>query len=339
MTNSSPNPKIKVAAFSSKNYDRRFLDSAAQGSKFTFDYLDARLTEKTVALTKGYRALCLFVNDVVNESVLKQLNQMGVQHIVLRCAGFNNVDLSAAKKFNISVSRVPAYSPEAVAEHSLALMMTLNRKIHKAHNRVRENNFSLDGLLGFNFKNKQVGIIGTGKIGASLAKIMLGLGCSVVCYDPYPSQDLVKIGCQYQSLDDVFSHSDIISLHCPLTDDSFHMVNHDTIATMKQGVMLINTSRGALTDAKALIQALKSKKIGYLGLDVYEMESELFFEDLSSEIIQDDIFDRLTGFPNVVITGHQGFFTHEALVEIAHTTLHNLNNVFGDNPTKLNRLC
>lgn len=328
----------KVAVFSSKSYDRKYIETASREYSISFDFFESRLTEETTALAKGYEALCLFVNDKLDESILKTLKSEGVKHIALRCAGFNNVDLKAAKNLGISVSRVPAYSPEAVAEHSLALMMTLNRKIHKAYNRVRENNFNLDGLLGFNFYDKQIGIIGTGQIGTALAKIMLGMGCRVICYDPFPNPQLTDLGCQYHPLEIVLANSDIISLHCPLTEQSLHMINQQSIDTMKHDVMLINTSRGALVDAKALVNALKSKKVGYLGLDVYEMESELFFEDLSSEIMQDDVFDRLSGFPNVLITGHQGFFTHEALTEIARTTLKNLQIFFKGEPADSNFL-
>lgn len=328
----------KVAVFSSKSYDKKYITIASQGFDISFDFFKSRLTEETARLAKGYEALCLFVNDIADQAILKALHNQGVRHIALRCAGFNNVDLNAAKNLGISISRVPAYSPEAVAEHSLALMMTLNRRIHKAYNRVRENNFSLDGLLGFNFNGKQIGIVGTGQIGAALAKIMLGLGCRVICYDPYPNSHLSDFGCQYHPLEFVLANSDIISLHCPLTEQSLHMINQQSIDTMKQGVMLINTSRGALVDTKSLINALKSKKIGFLGLDVYEMESEIFFEDLSSEIMQDDVFDRLSGFPNVLITGHQGFFTHEALTEIAQTTLQNLQMFFKGEPSGSNFL-
>lgn len=324
----------KVAVFSSKSYDRKYIETASLDLSMTFDFFESRLTKETIVLARGYEAICLFVNDKADQPILQALYEQGVRHIALRCAGFNNVDLEAAKTLGISISRVPAYSPQAVAEHSLALMMALNRKIHKAYNRVRENNFSLDGLLGFNFNDKQVGIIGTGQIGTALAKIMLGVGCKVICYDPFPNPLLTDLGCQYHSLDVVLANSDIISLHCPLNEQSMHMINQRSLDTMKQGVMLINTSRGALADTKALINALKSKQIGYLGLDVYEMESEIFFEDLSSEIMQDDVFDRLSGFPNVLITGHQGFFTHEALTEIAQTTLQNLQCFFkGDSAT------
>lgn len=324
----------KVAVFSSKSYDQKYFETASQHLEIDFDFFESRLTQETIALAKGYKALCLFVNDKVDESILKALHHTGVRHIALRCAGFNNVDLDAAKKLEISVSRVPAYSPEAVAEHSLALMMTLNRKTHKAYNRIRENNFSLNGLLGFNFSTKQIGIVGTGQIGTALAKIMLGMGCRVICYDPNPSPQLIDLGCNYHPLEIVLANSDVISMHCPLNPQSLHMINQHSIDSMKQGVMLINTSRGALVDTKALIHGLKSKKIGYLGLDVYEMESELFFEDLSCEIMQDDVFDRLSGFPNVLITGHQGFFTHEALSEISQTTVKNLQCFFkGESPT------
>lgn len=316
---------MRVLLFSSKKHDQEYFDQADDVTDLKIDHQPARLDIDTVNLCKGYDAVCLFVNDNANETVLIKLHQFGVKHLALRCAGYNNVDLNAAKRLGITVSRVPSYSPEAVAEHTVALMMTLNRKTHKAYNRVRENNFSLQGLLGFNFHHKSVGVIGTGQIGQALVNILLGLGCRVLCYDPYPNLMLAEtLKITYLPLDDVLKQSDIISLHCPLTPESHHMICTESLSLMKKGVMLINTSRGALIDTSAVITALKNRHIGYLGLDVYEMESELFFEDKSFDIIQDDVFDRLSGFPNVVITGHQGFYTHEALTEIADKTINNI---------------
>lgn len=316
---------MKVLLFSSKKHDKDYFTSASKPADIEIDHLQARLNTDTVDLCKGYQAVCLFVNDNADQSVLEKLHKFGVTHVALRCAGFNNVDLNAAKKLGITISRVPSYSPEAVAEHTVALMMTLNRKTHKAYNRVRENNFNIQGLLGFNFHQKTVGVIGTGQIGQVLIKIMLGLGCRVFCYDPFPNSVLEKTsGVSYLPLNDLLEQSDIISLHCPLTPESHHMICAESLSLMKKGVMLINTSRGGLIDTSAVIAALKSRRIGYLGLDVYEMESELFFEDKSLDIIQDDVFDRLSGFPNVLITGHQGFYTHEALTEIADKTINNI---------------
>ncbi|GAC14317.1 2-hydroxyacid dehydrogenase [Aliiglaciecola lipolytica] len=314
---------MKTLFLSSKSHDVEYFTKQNIQYDFNLDFQEARLSAETVALCEGYDAICVFVNDCVDSQVISRLSDLGVKHIALRCAGFNNVDLQQAKQLGIKVSRVPAYSPEAVAEHTIALMMTLNRKLHKAYNRVRENNFSLDGLIGFNFYAKTVGIVGFGKIGKCVINILLGLGCKVIVYDPI-CQDKENLDVEFVEFPQLLAQADIISLHCPLTEQSQHMINDETISKMKCGVMLINTSRGGLIDSKAVIRGLKERKIGLLGLDVYEMESELFFEDKSWEIMQDDIFDRLVGFPNVLVTGHQGFFTHEALQQIASTTLNNL---------------
>lgn len=315
---------MKVAVFSSKDYDIRFLQHYNHSVDLQFHFFDGQLNENSVKLASGFDGVCVFVNDQLDQGVIEALSEYGVRHIALRCAGFNNVDLKAAAEKQISVSRVPEYSPQAVAEHTLALMLTLNRKLHKAYNRVKEDNFSLNGLLGFNFYRKTVGIIGTGRIGLATMAILKGLGCELCCYDPYPCEQATDLGAQYVPLDTLLKDSDVISLHCPLTDDTHHLIDPERLAKMKDGVMLINTSRGALLDTPAVIQALKKGKIGYLGLDVYEMESELFFEDKSEEIIQDDDFQRLLTFPNVLITGHQGFFTQEAMEQIAQTTIANL---------------
>ena len=315
---------MRIAVFSSKSYDREFLSEFNQFDNLHLQFFETSLHPQTAALAAGFEAVCVFVNDVLNEAVLVELQQHGVRHIALRCAGFNNVDLACANKLGITVSRVPAYSPEAVAEHTIALILTLNRKLHKAYNRVRENNFSLRGLMGFNLHGKTVGVIGTGKIGQCVINILHGFGCRVVCYDPYPEPRVMQQGASYVELEELLSQSDIISLHCPLTQQNQHMINAHSISKMKDKVMLVNTSRGGLIDSKAIIQGLKSAKIGAIGLDVYEMESELFFEDRSDAIMQDDVFDRLSSFPNVLITGHQVFFTREALQQIAQTSLHNL---------------
>jgi len=309
--------------FSAKEYDRKSFEHHNHGN-ITFEYLDAQLTRKTVALAQSANAVCVFVNDELNAQVLSELKQLGINIVVLRCAGFNNVDLDAAKQLDISVARVPAYSPEAVAEHTIALMLTLNRKLHKAYNRTKEDNFSLTGLLGFNVHGKTIGLIGTGKIGLAVAKILSGFGVTLLATDPIESLDAAELGVEYVDLKTLLRRSDIVSLHCPLSTSTHHLLNADTIAMMKSGVMIINTGRGGLIDSKCLIDNLKSGHIGYLALDVYEQESELFFEDRSCSIVQDDIFQRLLTFPNVLITGHQGFFTEEALTQIATTTISNI---------------
>ncbi|ALS98416.1 2-hydroxyacid dehydrogenase [Lacimicrobium alkaliphilum] len=313
---------MKVGVFSAKQYDKDSLLQANQD--FDLQFIEARLNRQTLPLAADFDVICVFVNDQLDKEVIQQLKQQGIRHIALRCAGFNNIDLDAAKECGISVSRVPAYSPEAVAEHTLALILTLNRKLHKAYNRIKEGNFSIEGLLGFNLHGRTVGIIGTGRIGVATIRILKGLGCSVLCCDPVESEEAVTLGARYVTPEQLMCESEIISLHCPLTPQTHHMINDASIAQMKDGVMLINTSRGGLIDTSAVIRGLKTEKIGYLGLDVYEMEGDLFFEDLSSEIIQDDVFLRLLTFPNVLITGHQGFFTQQALKQIAETTMRNL---------------
>lgn len=315
---------MKVAVFSTRQYDEKFLQQEAVNTGVEFTFFETSLNPQTVSLAQGFEAVNCFVNDTLSAEMLKELAAFGIQHVSLRCAGFNNVDLTAAADLKITITRVPAYSPESVAEHTMALLLSLNRKIHKAYNRVKENNFALQGLMGFNLYGKTVGIIGTGKIGRAVTRICLGFGCRVVCFDPYPDGQVAKSGAEYVSLNTLFEQSDIISLHCPQTPDSHHMLDAAAINRMKPGVVVINTSRGGLVNTKDIIAALKTKAIGGLGLDVYEMESELFFQDLSSEIIQDDVFQRLLTFPNVIITGHQGFFTQEAMTEIAQTTLGNL---------------
>ncbi|MCC5602861.1 2-hydroxyacid dehydrogenase [Nostoc favosum] len=318
---------MKVAVFSTKVYDRKFLSDANSPTQHELVFFEPRLNRDTAILAAGFPAVCVFVHDQVDAPTLELLASRGTRLVVLRCAGFNNVDLQAAADLGITVVRVPAYSPYGVAEHAVGLILSLNRKIHRAYNRVREGNFSLDGLLGFNLHERTVGIVGTGKIGLILAQIMKGFGCHIVAYDVYRNPELEALGGKYVELPELFANSDIISLHCPLIPETHHLINAEAIEQIKPGVMLINTSRGALIDTQAVIEGLKSGKIGYLGVDVYEQESELFFEDLSGAIIQDDIFQRLTTFPNVLITGHQAFFTAEALHNIAETTFANIADV------------
>lgn len=315
---------MNVGVFSSKAYDKLALGEAASGRALSLTFIDEPLSPLTATSCKGFDAVCIFVNDSVDRDTVDALADAGVRHIALRCAGYNNVDVDAAKALNIRVSRVPAYSPHTVAEHALALILTLNRKTHKAYNRVKEGNFDIQGLQGFTLYGKTAGIIGAGRIGQAVARILLGFGCTVLCHDPYPDEALRRAGVRYTDLPTLLKDCHIISLHCPLNDQSHHMINQHTIAQMRDGVMLINTSRGGLINTSAVIAGLKSKKIGYLGLDVYEMESELFFRDHSLEIIHDDEFERLASFHNVLITGHQGFFTTEAMTEIATVTLDNI---------------
>ncbi len=315
---------MKVAVFSTKSYDRTFLEAANREHGHELVFFEPRLTRETAALVQGFTAICVFVNDQLGAEVIGRLAQDGVQLIALRCAGFNNVDLAAAQQHGLTVVRVPGYSPHAVAEHTVALLLTLNRKIHRAHARVRDGNFALDGLLGFDIYGQTVGIIGTGKIGIEVAHIMHGFGCHLLAYDPFPNPEADAIGISYVPLSNLLAQSDIITLHAPLTPQTHHLINAQAIAQMKRGVTLINTSRGALVETQAVIDGLKSGQIGYLGLDVYEEEADLFFEDLSNKVIQDDLFSRLVTFPNVVITGHQAFFTSNALQNIAETTLANI---------------
>jgi D-lactate dehydrogenase len=318
------NKPMKILFFSSKAYDINFFSAQNQQHNFTLQFLEARLNKSTAVLAKGYDVVCVFVNDVVDAAVLQELSGHGIRLVALRCAGFNNVDLKAAEALGIKVVRVPAYSPYSVAEHTIALILTLNRKTHRAYNRVKESNFALNGLMGFDLNGKTVGLIGLGKIGLVTARILKGFGCRVLGYDIANSAEAASIGVEFTELDDLYTHSDIISLHCPLTPDTYHIINNGSIARMKKGVMLINTSRGALIDAQAVIAGLKREQISYLGLDVYEEEADLFFEDLSSKVIQDDTFMRLLSFNNVLITGHQAFFTSNAMENIAAVTLQNI---------------
>ena len=315
---------MNVAFFSTKKYDQDFFNSINNDFNHKITFFETALNKHTASLTKDYNAVCVFVNDDLNAATIEKLAKNGVQLIALRCAGFNNVDLKAAAEKNIKVVRVPAYSPQAVAEHAVALILTLNRKTHKAYNRVRENNFSLEKLTGFNLYGKTVGVIGTGIIGQCFAKIMLGFGCKVLAYDIKPNEELKRSGVEYVELETLLKASDIISLHCPLNEHTHHLIDQNAFEKMKDGAMLINTGRGALIDTSAVVEALKSEKLGYLGIDVYEQESGLFFNDLSETVNKDDDFLRLMSFPNVLITGHQGFFTKEALEQIAQVTLQNL---------------
>jgi D-lactate dehydrogenase len=313
-----------VAAFSTKPYDREFLERAAAGTGIEWRWFESRLEADTARLAEGAQAVNCFVNDDLGGGVLERLDALGVRLVTLRCAGFNQVDLPAAARLGLPVVRVPEYSPHAVAEHAVGLVLMLDRRLHKAFNRVREGNFSLDGLLGSDLHGRTVGVVGTGKIGRCFAEIMLGFGCRILAHDPRPDAALEARGVAYVPLADLLRDSDIVSLHCPLTPATHHLIDASRIKLMKPGAMLVNTSRGGLVDTRAVIAALKTGHIGHLGLDVYEEEADLFFEDKSSEIIGDDVFSRLLTFPNVVVTAHQAFFTRDALEAIASQTVRNL---------------
>jgi D-lactate dehydrogenase len=317
------NPAMRTAVFSTKNYDRQFLQPAAQKAGHELIFFEPRLTAETAVLARGFAAICSFVNDALGAAVLERVAEGGTKFLALRCAGFNQVELEACKRLGLRVARVPAYSPYAVAEHAVGMMLALNRKFHKAYNRVREANFAIDGLLGFDMHGKTVGVVGTGKIGAVIARILAGFGCKILLYDVFENDECRALG-RYVPLEELYGECDIITLHCPLTLQTYHMISKAAIQRMKAGVMLINTSRGALIDTQAAIDGLKSGKIKYLGLDVYEEEAELFFEDHSGHVIQDDVFMRLATFPNVLITSHQAFFTDAALEAIARVTMENL---------------
>ncbi len=323
---------MKIAVFSTKSYDREYLDEANQKYNYELYYFEPKLRKRTVGLiNEQYDAVCVFVNDTVCKDVIKALSEKNIKLIALRCAGFNNVDIEAANQHGIRVLRVPAYSPYAVAEHAAALILTLNRKTHKAYNRVREGNFSLERLVGFDLHGKTVGVIGTGKIGQKFCSIMQGFGCKVIAYDKFPSDKVREQGVTYVNLKELYNSSDIISLHCPLTPETKNIINKESIKEMKDNVMLINTSRGKLIDTQSVIEGLKNRKIGYLGIDVYEQEENLFFKDLSEMVIQDDMIARIMTFPNALVTAHQAFFTHNALTQIAATTLKNATDFINDN--------
>jgi len=314
---------MRTAVFSTKPYDRQFLGPAAEAAGHELEWFEPRLARATCPLAREFPAVCTFVNDTLDAAVLQALSEGGTKFVALRCAGFNQVDLAAAKQAGIQIARVPAYSPYAVAEHTVGLMLALNRKIYKAYNRVREGNFSLEQLLGFDLRGKTVGIFGTGQIGTATARILHGFGCRLLYADVRENDECQAWG-NYTDWDTLFAESDVITLHCPLLPQTRHLINSAAIAKMRPGVMLINTSRGALIDTQAVINGLKSARIGYLGLDVYEEEADLFFEDLSGDVIQDDVFSRLLTFPNVLVTAHQAFFTSNALQEIARVTMANV---------------
>ncbi|GEK12547.1 2-hydroxyacid dehydrogenase [Aliivibrio fischeri] len=316
---------MKIAMFSTKSYDETSFNSINQNYQFECQFFNFQLTESTAPIANGADVVCAFVNDDLSAPVLEILAKQGTKLIAMRCAGFDRVDLEAAKKLGMQVVRVPAYSPEAIAEHAVGMMMCLNRRFHKAYQRTRDANFSLEGLTGFNFFGKTVGVIGSGKIGLATMRILKGLGMNILCFDPYPSQVAIDMGVKYTTLDEIFSQSDVITLHCPLTPENTHLLDTDSFSKMKDGVMVINTSRGGLLNSASAIEALKAGKIGSLGLDVYDHEKELFFQDKSNDIIKDDIFRRLSACHNVLFTGHQAFLTEEALDNIASTTLGNIN--------------
>ncbi|AUI66144.1 MULTISPECIES: 2-hydroxyacid dehydrogenase [Glaesserella] len=315
---------MKIAVFSTKNYDRKYLELVNVKYHFQIEFFDFMLNERTAKMAEGCDVVCIFVNDDGSRPVLEKLAKVGVKMIALRCAGFNNVDIQAAKELGIQVVRVPAYSPEAVAEHTVGLMLTLNRRIHRAYQRTREANFSLEGLTGFNMHNRTVGVIGTGKIGIATMRILKGFGMHILAYDPFKNPAAEELGAEYVSLDELYARSHVITLHCPATPENYHLLNKTAFDKMKDGVMIINTSRGSLIDTPEAIEALKRRKIGALGMDVYENERDLFFEDKSNEVILDDVFRRLSSCHNVLLTGHQAFLTEEALMNISDTTLHNI---------------
>lgn len=322
---------MKILFFSAKPYDRQFFEAHNSSHKFELDFWETHLGPHIAhAVPEGTDAICVFVNDKLTANVINVLAGKQVKVIALRCAGFNNVDLDAARHHGIKVCRVPAYSPEAVAEHTAAMLLTVNRKVHKAYNRVREQNFSLNGLLGFNLYGKTVGIIGLGKIGKAFYNIIKGFGCSIIVFDPFAADAQSNTGIEFVSQEALLANADIISLHCPLTPENHYLINEATIRQMKKGVTIINTSRGGLINTKDVIEALKSGQIANLGIDVYEQEEKLFFKDLSSEIIGDDMIQRLMSFPNVLVTGHQAFFTKEAMDQIASTTLHSVHEILND---------
>ncbi|GAA5187799.1 2-hydroxyacid dehydrogenase [Ferrimonas gelatinilytica] len=322
----------RIAIFSSKPDDKQFLALANQDKNYELVHFENRLKPETVKLAEGFDGVSCFVNDIVDETALTELHRLGIGIIALRCAGFNNVDLETAQRLGIQVSRVPSYSPESVAEHAVAMILALNRKITRAHLRVKEHNFNLDGLMGFNLQSCTIGVIGTGKIGLATLRALSGFGSRLLCYDPFPSEAGAALG-EYVDLPTLYRLSDVITLHCPLTEETYHLINREAIAQMKPGVMLVNTSRGALLNAQDALDGMKQGKIGYLGLDVYEMEGEIFFRDLSGRVLHDDVFALLLSYPNVLVTGHQGYFTREALTEIAQTTLANFDAYYAGHKT------
>lgn len=315
---------MKLTLYSSKQYDRQYFELINQTFNYSLEFFDFKFSSKTASVAKNADAVCIFVNDQADRAALEILAQQQIFTLALRCAGFNNVDLVAAKALGIRVVRVPTYSPEAVAEHTVGLMLCLNRHIHRAYQRTRDANFSLDGLIGYNLHGKTVGVIGTGGIGMATLRILNGFGMRLLAHDPFPDRAALALGVQYVDLATLYSQSDVITLHCPLNADNHHLLNQAAFDQMKDGVMIINTSRGGLIDSQAAITALKQEKIGALGMDVYENESELFFQDNSNRIVLDDVFHRLSAFNNVLFTGHQAFLTREAMTNIAETTLTNI---------------
>jgi len=315
---------MRIAVFSARPYDEAFLTRANQSAGHELTFIEARLSEETRRLASGFEGICVFVNDELYGDLLRALQADGLRLVALRAAGFNNVDVAAAERCGVVVAHVPAYSPHAVAEHTLALILTLNRKTHRAYNRVREGNFALDGLLGFDLHGKTAGVVGAGAIGGVVATILAGFGCRVLACDPVPDPSLVDLGVAYVDMPRLLEESDVVTLHCPLDAGTRHLIDEAAISRMKPGAMLINTSRGAVVDTRAVIAGLKRGLIGSLGLDVYEEEAALFFEDRSERFIDDDVFARLLTFPNVLVTGHQAFFTDEALTAIAGMTIGNI---------------
>ncbi|CAH6947942.1 D-lactate dehydrogenase [Vibrio chagasii] len=322
---------LNIAFFSSKSYDEKSFNLAKGELNAEFHFHDFRLTTTTAKMAHDNEVVCAFVNDDLSREVLEILAQGGTKLIAMRCAGFDKVDLDAAKELGLQVVRVPAYSPESVAEHTVGMMMCLNRKLHKAYQRTRDANFSLEGLVGFNFYGKTVGVIGSGKIGLATMRILKGLGMNILCYDPYPNPLAIELGATYVELDELYKKSDVISLHCPMSKENYHLLDANAFEKMKDGVMIVNTSRGELLDSTAAIEALKQSKIGALGLDVYDNEKELFFQDKSNDVIVDDVFRRLSACHNVLFTGHQAFLTKDALFNIANTTLTSVDAFFAGN--------
>jgi D-lactate dehydrogenase len=329
---------MKIAIFGTQFYEREYLNKYNVGNKHELVFFEENLNSEMTHLATGLQAVCVFVTDIIDKNCIEKLSKLNVKAIILRSAGFNNVDIEAAKANNIKVLRVPAYSPQAVAEHAVALILTLNRKTHKAYNQVRENNFSLQNLMGFNLYGKTIGVVGTGKIGRAFCNIMLGFGCKIIAYDIKENEQMKRSGVHFKTFDELLSESDIISIHCPLTPKTNHLFNKKTFDKIKKGVMIINTSRGAIINAEDAISALKWEQIGYLGIDVYEDEANLFFKDQSQSIIQDDVFERLLSFHNVLVTPHQAFYTQEAVTEIAKITIKNFTdfeeNKFLENEVK-----
>lgn len=331
-------PDIRIAIYGTRTYDRQFLGAANAAHGFDLQFIEAPLTALTARLAAGHQAICVFVNDVVDRTVLEALAQEGVRLLALRCAGYNNVNLAAARELGIAVVRVPAYSPHAVSEFTIGLLLSLDRKIHRAWSRVRENNFALDGLVGRNLHGRVAGVVGTGQIGALVARALrAGFGCDVLASDPVVNQDLVDIGVRYVERDELLREAEIVSLHCPLTPETRHLIDAKALEAARPGLVIVNTSRGALIDTAALVDALKQRRVAGVALDVYEQEAGIFFDDLSSEIIDDDVLQRLLTFPNVLMTGHQAFLTEEALMAIAETTLQSIADFAADRPP-LNRV-